>query len=313
MGAVDTTRTILIGHSRGGEGVARLATLGPDGAAWRIRGLLLIAPTDFAFQPALGVATAVLLPTCDGDVSDLQGQLFVDTGRDAVPGDAALRSSVLVVGGSHNAFNTEWMPATATAPAFDDSACIDEPERISARTQRAIGATYAAALVHAALDGDLDAASLLDGSPVHAPSAGPAVVRSAALGGARSTVIRAGRTTPRATAGLTARPCATAARRSTPCLAASSPHFLQIENGGPLGQPGIALRWSRAGGSTTLPIAATPLPPGTTHVDLRAIVGPASPAVRVRASLLDATGAAHPLAPPAAASRQPGPGEGWTS
>ncbi len=45
----------------------------------------LLAPTAFVYQPVLGIPPAVLLSTCDGDVSDLEGQLYIDRGRDVGP------------------------------------------------------------------------------------------------------------------------------------------------------------------------------------------------------------------------------------
>ena len=41
----------------------------------------LIAPTAFGRQIAPGIPTSVLLPYCDGDVSDLEGQVFIDAAR----------------------------------------------------------------------------------------------------------------------------------------------------------------------------------------------------------------------------------------
>ena len=47
-----------------------------------VAGQVLIGPTDFGFQTAPYVPTVTVLPYCDGDVSDLQGQNFTDDGRD---------------------------------------------------------------------------------------------------------------------------------------------------------------------------------------------------------------------------------------
>ena len=84
-----------MGHSRGGEGVARAAVLNADrGGQYGIRAVLPLAPTDFARATVPGVAMSVLLPYCDGDVSDLQGQKFYDDTRYSVTGDTAPRSTV---------------------------------------------------------------------------------------------------------------------------------------------------------------------------------------------------------------------------
>ena len=92
---------------------------------------MLVAPTDFGAQTAPYVPTVTLLPYCDGDVSDLQGQRFTDVARDLTADDTSLKSSVLVMGANHNFFNTEWTPGLAAAPACDDWGG-DERERAAA-------------------------------------------------------------------------------------------------------------------------------------------------------------------------------------
>ena len=104
---------MLVGHSRGGEGVDRASIQIPLSAPYRIAGQVLVAPTDFGIQTAPYVPTVTLLPYCDGDVSDLQGQKFTDVSRDLAAGDTSLKSSVLVMGANHNFFNTEWTPGIA--------------------------------------------------------------------------------------------------------------------------------------------------------------------------------------------------------
>ncbi|HYF72483.1 MAG TPA: hypothetical protein VD864_06660, partial [Nocardioides sp.] len=102
---VDLDRVVLVGHSRGGEGVDRASIQIPLTAPYRVVGQVLIAPTDFGAQTAPYVPTVTLLPFCDGDVSDLQGQKFTDTARDLTTGDTSLKSSVMVMGANHNYFN----------------------------------------------------------------------------------------------------------------------------------------------------------------------------------------------------------------
>ena len=102
---VDLSRVVLVGHSRGGEGVDRAALEIPLSAPYRIAGQLLLAPTDFGTQTAAYVPTVTMLPYCDGDVFDLQGQRFTDTARDLTTDDTSLKSSVLVMGANHNYFN----------------------------------------------------------------------------------------------------------------------------------------------------------------------------------------------------------------
>ena len=119
LGRVDLHELVLVGHSRGGEGVERAAIDSDVDDPWQIKGLALIGPTAFGRQVAPGVHTTVVLPFCDGDVTSLEGQQYVDIGRDLTT-DRALRTSVMAMGTNHNFYNTEWTPGLARAPAWDD-------------------------------------------------------------------------------------------------------------------------------------------------------------------------------------------------
>ena len=203
QGRVNLSKVVLIGHSRGGEGVARAAIDSNPSDPWKIRGLVMIGPTAFGQQIPTDVQTAVLLPYCDGDVSDLQGQIYVDGGRNLLAaGDPSLRSAVMVMGANHNFFNSEWTPGLAHAPAIDDwlySGAPDDPRcgltsphRLSALTQEAVGATYSAALVRLALENDPSMREYLDSPAPSPPSAGGAEVHVTAIGADRSPIYEAG-------------------------------------------------------------------------------------------------------------------------
>ncbi|NLF04095.1 MAG: hypothetical protein GX593_03675 [Actinomycetales bacterium] len=214
-GRLDLKKVVLVGHSRGGEGVNRATVDLSAGNTTLVRGQVLIAPTDFGLQVSPGVPTTVLLPYCDGDVYDLQGQAYVDQGRYANTSDNALKSSVLVLGANHNYFNTEWTPGLSKAPSVDDwwegsdATCgVAAKGRLTAKQQRDVGATYIAAAVRSAIKSDLDANRLLDGSPVRAKSAGKAVVLTAGYTGARREVASAASSLKlRATRGMSAEEC----------------------------------------------------------------------------------------------------------
>jgi hypothetical protein len=155
QGAVDLDHVVLIGHSRGGEGVERAAIDATPADGYTIVGLVPIGPTSFGRQVGAGIATAVILPYCDGDVSDLQGQQYIDDSRDLTKGNRALRAAVMVLGTNHNYFNTEWTPGLAAAPADDDwgwggspddpNCGAGQPDRLTPEEQQAVGATYIAA------------------------------------------------------------------------------------------------------------------------------------------------------------------------
>ncbi|MET3425509.1 hypothetical protein BJ973_004721 [Actinoplanes tereljensis] len=299
----DLTKVFLMGHSRGGEGVSRAAmdTLTPPPAAqdgyhgkvrWTIRGLLLIGPTIFGHDPVPDVPSATILPGCDGDVFDLQGQMFIDETRGVSHGKA-LHSALYVIGANHNFFNTEWTPGQSAAPSFDDFFSGDEPDpvcspgtatRLSAPQQQNVGATYIAAAARLFVAGDDRVRPLLDGSGARARSADPARVLSHALGARRDAVL-----TPDPTVRVSAggRIC----EQVTPDAAAScvNPDDINSSTGhftwfGPVNpEPGryaAALNWSAAG----TPIRLTPARPvsvaGDKALALRVIVPPNSVGTR---------------------------------
>ena len=190
---VDLDQVVLVGHSRGGEGVNRASIRIPADAPYRIAGQVLLAPTDFGVQTAPYVPTVTVLPYCDGDVSDLQGQQFTDVARDLTTDDTSLKSSVLVMGANHNYFNTEWTPGMSQAQSWDDwysapkAPCGKKsPGRLSAAEQRQVGRTFVAGAVRL-FTGEDQYLPLYDGSAVTVASVGDADVRSHALGGGRDT------------------------------------------------------------------------------------------------------------------------------
>ncbi|MFC9695047.1 Calx-beta domain-containing protein [Kribbella sp. NPDC056951] len=186
VGKIDLQNIGLMGHSRGGEGVARAAVVNADrGGEFGIRAVLPLAPVDFARSTVPGVAMSVILPYCDGDVSDLQGQKFYDDTRYSVTGDAATRSTVTVLGANHNFFNTEWTPGQSEAPSNDDwggegkAAPCDAKYagRLKAKEQQAVGTAYLSGFFRLHLGNEKQFLPLFDGSDARAASAGRAVVR----------------------------------------------------------------------------------------------------------------------------------------
>ena len=121
VGKIDLTRIGTMGHSRGGEGVARHVTFNiSQGSPYGIRAVLPLAPTDFNRTLVNNVPLLVMLPYCDGDVSDLQGIHYFDDVRYNVPGDPASKHYVLVMGADHDFFNTVWSPSSGIPGAADD-------------------------------------------------------------------------------------------------------------------------------------------------------------------------------------------------
>ena len=311
---IDPREVVLVGHSRGGEGVDRAAIEIPLDAPYRVVGQVLLAPTDFAAHTAPYVPTVTVLRGCDGDVSDLQGQRFTDTGRDLAAADTSLKSSVMVTGANHNFFNTEWTPRTAAAPADDDwygdpvEPCgRRSPERLDPGQQRAVGAAYVAAAVALFTDPDGAGAAylpLVDGSAVTVASIGDADVRSAALGGGRD-VRRPG---------LEATPSLPSGARTSLCQGVVShargdydscghglgqdttvPHWRESGEAFPT-RRFFSMAWQHPGAVGGLRFD-DPLDLSVDRLELRTLVDPRAGALEVRVRLTDSTGASVDLTP----------------
>jgi dienelactone hydrolase len=112
-GKADMQRLALIGHSRGGEKAVML-THSPEMAAAAksngygpVAGILQVAPSPVFVDPADGSAVplGIILPMCDADVINQEGQHFYEGARLA-PGQQAWITSAFVERANHNFFNT---------------------------------------------------------------------------------------------------------------------------------------------------------------------------------------------------------------
>lgn len=158
VGHIDLDRVGLMGHSRGGEGIAAAVQLNQRiGSPYGIKAALALAPVDFGRRVIGGVNLGVILPYCDGDVSDLQGANYYDDGRYASPGDTTSKMTALLYGANHNFFNTVWTtgpgsgddtdflgaPTQRTTPA-PDPCKAGGAARLTAAEQEQAGATLMA-------------------------------------------------------------------------------------------------------------------------------------------------------------------------
>lgn len=124
-GKIDMGKVGLMGHSRGGQGVthslsvnqARGPTLEvgevtPAGSAFNqphnISAVFALAPTNFDIITAPNATFAVLLPYCDGDVSNLQGAFMYDESRNLEETRPSRKFQMVTMGANHNFYNTTW-------------------------------------------------------------------------------------------------------------------------------------------------------------------------------------------------------------
>lgn len=235
VGRFDFSSIGLMGHSRGGEGVTSAATLNqalPD--PWAIKSILPLAPVDFGRMSVPNVPMNVLLPYCDGDVSNQQGQHMLDDSRYAFSDDA-LRSGTWVMGANHNFYNTVWTPGRYSFSVSDDwsnsTARTNEPTcgtspavaatsiRMTAAEQYAQGTSYMTAWFRLTLGGEQQFLPMFDGTGEVPAALGGEDVRTVATApsSARSTITSfEDATSVTAVGTATATPCASLGGRTTP-------------------------------------------------------------------------------------------------
>ena len=156
IGRIDLDRIGTMGHSRGGEGVVWNKIVDEErDEPFGVDAVLALAPVDFTRATINEATFAVVLPTCDGDVSDLQGVHFFDDSRYLVPGDPSPKHTVTAFGANHNFFNTVWSPSSGLPGSFDDGEYASCWARITERQQRRVGVAYISGFFRRYLGGDM--------------------------------------------------------------------------------------------------------------------------------------------------------------
>jgi len=183
-GLVDLQHVGTMGHSRGGEGVAKHYVYNQSlGSPYGIVAVLPLAPVDFNRPDVANVPLEVILPYCDGDVSDLQGVHFVDDVR-YTAGDTTPKHTTLVMGANHNYFNTIWTPGGWPAGGADDwlytpawgvdlwcGPSVSGNHRLSPEQQRGTGKAYMNGFFRRYIGGEVAFAGLWKGDDPPPPSA----------------------------------------------------------------------------------------------------------------------------------------------
>lgn len=164
-GRLDLERIGLMGHSRGGEGVAKAMAVNAERAEpHALRAVFALAPTDYNGQVAGDAVYATLLPYCDGDVENLMGAYVFDASRDA---GAQPRFQILAMGANHNYFNTVWTSDDWTIHGSPTEVHCGErsatPQRDTPEGQRALGLFFMASFFRYFVGGETEYAAYWTG------------------------------------------------------------------------------------------------------------------------------------------------------
>jgi dienelactone hydrolase len=145
-GLADMSRLAFIGHSQGGEYAYWLTQEAgldaPDSTVnlgyGPVYGVLMIAPSaNWGGASGVRLPLAIILPACDNDVMNQEGQLFYEIARlDQEQNDWA--SSIWLEGANHNYFNSTLADEAVTRPGRPDCETLMLPE-----TQRDFLSQYA--------------------------------------------------------------------------------------------------------------------------------------------------------------------------
>lgn len=140
-GTLDLSRVGLVGHSRGGDAVSHVPQLLAGGpiAGLQVDSVFAVAPTDFHDVVVRDTDLAVLLPACDGDVSNLMGHRHYD--RSIGFFDGVEQAQVLYVGANHNFFNTEWRLSEWEYYPGTHPFCQPSPDPLKLEQTRMLAAT----------------------------------------------------------------------------------------------------------------------------------------------------------------------------
>jgi dienelactone hydrolase len=301
---VDMSRVLLVGHSRGGEGMDRAAADSAGESRWTVAGALLLAPTAFEPPGRSVVPLVTVTGYCDGDVGPGPAQRLVD--RPAKPD--LLRAAVIVMGANHNFFNSEWTPGESSVPGGADDAYLEDgsvtqlcdPEgtqRISAAEQRELAQAWAGLTAAALLRDDPSAMAVLDGQ-VPGPWA-PDAAKVAAVGHGRLTLLPGTDLSPRESGGMTAALCRGVSETTDEgaCGYGSNEglavHWPDEYRGTPA-PDALALTWS-GGGSVDLAMPAPTDLSDAGVLEARVAVPASTRPVAFEVTLTDADGAVQSL------------------
>jgi hypothetical protein len=137
-------------------------------------GLFEIGPVDGQTSRVLtpdGTTWEVLLPMCDGDVSNLQGIMPYDRVRSAFGESPATRKgNSTVYGANHNYFNTEWQQSDSSGCTGPNNPRIFNPALIGSPEQQQVALSLGMALFRGAVGPSANPLFLDTFDPLYSPT-----------------------------------------------------------------------------------------------------------------------------------------------
>ncbi|MDX1587775.1 MAG: hypothetical protein R3296_02465 [Oleiphilaceae bacterium] len=131
-GVTDIDRVGLMGHSRGGNAVAKAVTFNQDftinnrdngsGSFTRVHDISAVfslAPTDFDQESPVNTPWVTLSPYCDGDVANPHGIYMYDNLRYNPDNTSGSQYMITAIGANHNYYNSFWFNDDAELNGFD--------------------------------------------------------------------------------------------------------------------------------------------------------------------------------------------------
>ena len=150
-GKIDFNHVGLMGHSRGGEGMRAAyefyanqdaKSYAADVGPMKIEGILEFAPVDLMASQtfdALPVNWVVVIPSCDGDITDFIGTGPFRRRRLSASDDLGFSGVFVVPGANHNYFNSEWQSSDAAGCSSGVQPLWSDKDRRGSEVQRRLG------------------------------------------------------------------------------------------------------------------------------------------------------------------------------